>query len=443
MIASCLLSGCKKESKKGGEDSTSAILQFEKNMMEQYYYWASTMRVPSTTNGYDPESYFDAMLVEKDVWSWMCEGEEFAEMETGISTSYGLHLGQPIEYYDDYSIYVQYVSKDSPVGKAGIKRGYQLIKINNIDVNQLLKDDKFYYELEKFSNTFTFKDLTGTEKDYNLTQSQYKEKSVVATAVYNNENFPLLPNGKKVGYINYITFNDNLKEDIITTLSSFKEQNINELILDLRYNNGGDLDLCQEIASLLAPQSADGKTFIQITHNNKISSKDFKFNFQRKSSSLDLDRLIVITGKYTASASESIINGLSTHMDVITIGETTYGKPNGMYVFVYPQNANVLEEVKWAFLPICFYCMNSEGNADFEDGISPIYHRFDDLYHDFGTDEDLIKSALNYIATGNVGVLPEKRDKTSNIGLTTTNKVIKTRKDTFNYGLGYIKKKDL
>ena len=47
---------------------------------------------------------------------------------------------------------------------------------------------------------------------------------------------------------------------------------------------------------------------------------------------LDLDRVFVLTGPGTCSASEAIINGLrGIDVEVILIGETTCGKPHGFY----------------------------------------------------------------------------------------------------------------
>lgn len=405
------LAGCSKENKKSSE-TTSEIKKFERTMMEHYYYWADQMGSPNP-NSYDVQEYFNAMLVKKDRWSWMCDGDQYNSNQTGVSTSFGLHLKQPITYYQDYNVYIAYVDSDSPVGKEGIKRGYQLTKINGTPILTIVSENKLTDLLSNSTNTFTFKDLSGVEKDYQLTQASYKSKSVISTHIFNNSNCPILPPSKKVGYINYLTFNDNMKNEIIQALSQMKEEGIEDLILDLRYNGGGDLDLCTNIASLIAPESANSKTFIKVTHNSTQSSNDFVCSIERSSNSLDLNNLYVITSPSTASASESLINGLSPYMNIITVGEKTYGKPNGMYVILYPNNTTDISKVQYAFYPICFYCLNSQGKADFENGLTPTYSRGDDLYHDFGVEEDLIYSCLNHIATGSVPTLAKKEYATT------------------------------
>ena len=63
------------------------------------------------------------------------------------------------------------------------------------------------------------------------------------------------------------------------------------------------------------------------------------------------------------------LNGLKPLSNLKHVGDTTYGKPNGMYVFYYPgdnaayakYNAGNFSGLKYVFLPICFYNANGEG----------------------------------------------------------------------------------
>lgn len=394
----------KEGDEKMDKDST-AVKTFVEQVMKQYYYWADQMPSSVSMKDKSVHDYFTSWLVSKDRWSWMMNGESYNAMETGIATSYGFHIAQPIDYFKDYDVYIAYVDKNSPLAKAGVTRGWQLTKMNGTDVATLIKNDQFYNEIYKPSNSFTFKKTDGTLVDMNLNQASYQSNSVALTKIFTAADCDKLSKSAKVGYILYTSFNNNMKNEIVNTLTQMKSEGITDLILDLRYNGGGDLDMCAEIAGYLAPAAAEGKVFVTLAHNLANKKEDKSYNIKRTANSLNLGRLFILAGKGTASASESMINCLSPYMDVQNVGGQTYGKPNGMYVFLYPQKVKE-KDVDYAFLPICFYCVNSEGKADYDNGITPKNKRYDDLYHDFGGEEDLIKACLTYIATGSYPTLP-------------------------------------
>ena len=428
MCTSCILAFWDKDHDDKTDSDSTEVKTFVDQMMKQFYYWADQMPTSVVKKGRSVEEYFNAYLVKKDRWSWMMNGDSYNSMETGVSTSYGFHIAQPIEHFKDYDVYITYVDKNSPLAKNGITRGCQLTHINGTDVSTLIKNNQFYPEIEKMSNKFTFKKPGGEVVDLNLSQTSFKSNSVTFTKTFTSAQMPSLKSSDKVGYILYTTFNSNMKNEVTSALQQMKSEGITDLILDLRYNGGGDLDVCSDIASLLAPAAADGKVFITLSHNLANKKEDTDYKIKRTGNSLNLERLFVITGSGTASASESIINGLSPYMDVQTVGNTTYGKPNGMYVFLWPQKVSE-KNAEYAFLPICFYCMNSEGKADYDNGISPKQKRYDDLYHDFSEKEDLIKACLTYIGTGSYPVLPEA--STTKAGIPAVGKKV-------SYGEGFV-----
>ncbi|MBR5399648.1 MAG: hypothetical protein IK103_07635 [Bacteroidales bacterium] len=402
-MSSCIFDSDSKDDKMD-KDSTT-VKSYVDQLMKQYYYWADQMPSSSTMKGNSVQQYFQSRLVKKDRWSWMMNGLSYNSMETGISTSYGFHIAQPIEHFKDYDVYIQYVDKNSPLAKAGVTRGWQLAQIGGTNVETLIKNDQFYDEIGKTSNSFTFRKPDETSVVLNLSQTSYQSNSVTLSKVFTAADCDKLSKGAKVGYILYTTFNSNMKNEIVSALTQMKSQGITDFILDLRYNGGGDLDVCTDIAGYLAPASADGKDFVTLSHNLANKKEDKSYSIKRTANSLDLGRLYIITGARTASASESMINCLSPYMEVITVGGQTYGKPNGMYVFLYPPKAKE-KDIDYAFLPICFYCMNSLGKADYDNGITPNNKRYDDLYHDFSGEEDLIKACLMHIATGTYPDLP-------------------------------------
>lgn len=378
------------------------------SIMSDIYYWADQVRAVDSKPFTEVQPYFDALLVEKDRWSWMMTGEEFLDSEQGVSTSFGMQIKQPINYFDDYAIKVSMVYPKSPLADKGVTRGWTLTHLGGVAVNDLVKNNKFNEALSRPTVDFTFLDLKNKSVAFTASQREISTRSVLVEQVYTAAEFPGLPHS--VAYMNYTTFNANMLSDIDNAMARFKAAGVKDMILDLRYNGGGDSRASELLCNYLAPASADGKLVAKREHNKKYSSwnddPQTSTFIKRKAESLDLDRLFVIATDGSASASEVVINGLRPLMNVTLVGTKTYGKPNGMYVLTYPVDNYTTPE--FVFLPICFYSVNSQGVGNYEDGLTPDQLRADDLYHDFGQDEDLIKSCLTKIATGTFPALPPK-----------------------------------
>ncbi len=117
---------------------------------------------------------------------------------------------------------------------------------------------------------------------------------------------------------------------------------ITDLVLDIRYNGGGYLDIASELAYMIAGNARTaGKTFEKTVFNNKHTTTDpvtgdpltptpfhnTAVGFSAPSGTplpqLNLPRVFVLTGTGTCSASESIINSLEgVDVEVIQIGST-------------------------------------------------------------------------------------------------------------------------
>ncbi len=391
-------------------DPLAPLKKYTYDLMTDIYYWYKN--VP---NNIDPKpiktihAYFDTLLVKSDKWSWMMTGQEYLNSEAGIVESYGISLGQPVDFYNDYSVRVRYVHPNSPMAENGIKRGYQLSHLNGIPVNTLIANGTFNNVYNQKTNQFTFVNNSGENINFTASARQINTRSSLVTRIFTSEDYPGLP--YNVGYFHYLTFRATMLDDINMAMAQFKAAGVEELILDLRYNGGGDGRATTLLANYLAPESANKAILAKREHNDRYRSWDSEASTQtvieRMNGSLNLKRLFIITGRGTASASEVILNGLSPLMNVVHIGNTTYGKPNGMYVLPYPEGN--YDAPQYVFLPVCFFTVNSAGYGHYVDGIVPQHYRPDDLYNDFGVKEDLIKSALQYITTGSFPALPSRQ----------------------------------
>lgn len=408
-------------------------------IFDSYYWWND--KTPSSVDwNSDFYDYFDKHLVSEDRWSWMTSGEEFRESQQGVSSgSYGFALGQPIEGYDDYRIYVKYVLPDTPMAAQGVCRGWRMDVIGNYQVANLITSEAgvaiLNDELDKDSNHFEFWDGEQTHS-FDVSKAEISTRSYLVRKVYASGEYPDLDH--PVGYFNYYTFNDYLSSDIPETISMFRDAGVTDLILDLRYNGGGSTSALSTLVDLLAPAELDGEVFAVTEHNQTLKSWNDATCYDVNPESLALNRLYVITGSGTASASEVLINGLRDGLgaeDLILVGGTTYGKPNGMYAFAYPEgtSSDYYGEADYVYLPICFYTTNRSGQYIPDEGFTPDIPLPDDLYHDWGSGELLIKTCLDlitgaYIESAPAGMVVSKANRV------TRGHRLSSEEDSDNYG---------
>ena len=397
--------------------------------MDVFYYWRDevmTRNAALKPYDYSIEDFFKKMLYSKDRWSWMCSREDFIADETGIvSETWGVSIGQAIEGYGDYGLHIRYIYPGSPFESHGVTRGAVLTKMDGFSVeddDQGFSKEKANYFNENFyskkTQTFTFRLADGTETTFTATmKDSLKTHTNLITRIIQPSDYPGLT--RPVGYFHYLAFKANFLDDIAQSMTYFHDQGIRDLIVDLRYNGGGDSRASDTLMTYLAPSSAVGKPYVVRHHNSYLASLDKDFSDEANTipiganaKALNLDHLYFITGAGSASASEMVINGLKPYMGekLQMVGDTTYGKPNGMYVLMYPgksedhkrynQNPPDYSRLRWVFLPIAFFNENSKGESIPWDGFVPDYYCPDDLYHDFGVGEAAVKACLTHLSTG-------------------------------------------
>ena len=408
------------------EDPDDAKRYLRTQCMDVFYYWRDDVidrNAKIDPSPYDIYDYFDALLYKQDRWSWMCDKDYYVSEETGVlSGTWGVSLGQAVEYYNDYNLRVRFVYPGSPFERFGVTRGAVLTRING----QSVEDDETGFTNEKLKiyqeqyfqspQTFTFRLTDGRDTTFTASMSQsLSTRSSLVTRIFQPDEFEGLT--VPVGYFHYMAFKNNFLDDIARAMDSFRGAGVRNLIVDLRYNGGGDARASDTLMTYLAPRSAVGKPYVIRRHNSYLASLDDEFKDENNTyyigsnaAGLDLDRIYFIVGPGTASASEMVINGLKPYMGekMQMVGDTTYGKPNGMYVLMYPgtnadykdYNNNIFTKLQWVFMPIAFFNENARGESIPWTGFVPDRYCPDDLYHDFGVEENDIRSCLTHIVTG-------------------------------------------
>ena len=301
----------------------------------------------------------------------------------GVSVGYGMTL-KVISSRPPRKVIVAYTEPNTPAttNKANLKRGAEILAIDGVDVINTTNAEEVSIlnsglspKILGESHEFLIKDLGALEPRKIVLQAI----EVTSTPV---QNVGVIETNS--GSVGYMLFNDHIstsEQQLIEAINLFNQRQVSDLVLDLRYNGGGFLDIANELAYMIAGNYAAGQIFDQLQFNEKhpvfnpltgdrlapttfrSAAKGFSATANSPLPSLNLSRLFVLTGTDTCSASEAIINGLrGIDFEVIQVGNNTCGKPYGFYP---------MDNCGTTYFTIQFRSANAKGFGDYSDGFSP------------------------------------------------------------------------
>lgn len=353
------------------DKSTVNLNRYLNTLFQSAYLWAE--QVPQDVDPYtetDPYVFFEKMCYrQEDKWSRLIDDREANnDRMEGVETTFGYGLafgvltdgpdGNPKSYF----AVVQYVYPNAPAQQAGLQRGDVIVAMNGQAITQ-----------DNYTDLYYAADLMLALKDgrsIGLRAARTWLNPVLATRVVEQ-------GGTRVGYLCYKGFTGQSQPLIDQVMKMFKEAGVTEVVLDLRYNNGGYDHIARYLCSTLAPARLLGtrEVLTQYIWNPFFDSlygffyeDDIYLSFMRDVAyNLDLKRLYVLTGPNTASASELTIVCLQPYLDVTTIGRVTAGKYVGSITF----HSTYTDISHWAAQLIVFKYANANGFTDFKDGLTP------------------------------------------------------------------------
>ncbi|MDT7830281.1 S41 family peptidase [Pricia sp. S334] len=373
--------------------------------MNAYYFWqdeVDNLADDKFTGSSDPDyidflaseahpgAFFDdKLLSDQDRFSyWNEDYKVHTKASSGITKSNGLEFNL---YSDDgatvYGVVI-YIAPGSDASGQDIKRGDVFIGVNGQDLNvdnyiPLLFSEASTYVL----NMADFVDSVpvGNGKEIPLTkEDNFAENPILTSKVIER-------NGIKIGYLMYNQFVADYDDQLNEVFVTFKSENISELILDFRYNPGGRVSSAIQIASAVYGTKTD-EVFLKAKYNDKIQStlsdgqvedKFFDKTIGSKTplTTLELNRVFVLTTNSSASASELVINGLEPYVDVVQVGTKTRGKnefsltlvddiENG-YIYDPEREQFINPDNQWAIQPLLGRNANADGFFDYTEGLVP------------------------------------------------------------------------
>ena len=356
------------------------------NLFKTEYFWANQI-----TDGIDyasyntPQSLINDLKNTQDRWSFSMTKEKYGNITSQKSTGFGFACVDV-----SYGCHVTYVRIDSPADKMGLKRGDIVTKINEksaskVRIAEMGKEEKglvnFNVQRNNSNELCTCK----------ITPRDYTYKVAMAKVVNSDK-------GEKVGYFRLDSFlgGEEIIKQMDESFDFFKKEEVNKLIIDLRYNGGGAVSVASKLIDKL---SIDKKGLVQFTlaWNDDYEKNNETYRFQETNNALNLEKILFLTTNNSASASELVISAMKPHLgneNVIIIGKKTHGKPVGM---------GGRSDGDYYYFLINFVVKNAVNFYDYFNGF-PVTKGCDikdDTFHEMGDKEELmLKAALQYVDTG-------------------------------------------
>ena len=209
------------------------------------------------------------------------------------------------------SIQIIEVFDDSPASKAGLKEKDIIKKIDGQDFSDKTSSDMANYikESDKKEIKITIQ-RDSEEKEVKL-KRQKLEVPTVTTKIYEN-------NDKKIGYIDISIFSSVTDKQFKEKLKELEKKEIDGLIIDVRDNNGGYLNVVTNIASSLLKK---GDIIYKLEKSNKkVETKKDTTKEKRTYP------IAVLVNAGSASASEILASAIKESYKGFVVGTNTYGK---------------------------------------------------------------------------------------------------------------------
>lgn len=318
-----------------------------RSYMDDWYFWYALSPKPSPAGFTTVESYFDALIYRGGgqisgapagtLWpsdrysgfqSTASFNRFFGDGQTlgyGVAVA-GLEVTEPAPQ-PTQPLYVRYIEPLSPAAVAGVVRGDRVISVNGVAAATLISANNFSALTPNAVGdvlTLVLRNAQGTDRSVSLSATVYGLTPVQNTQILQTFN------GRSIGYVTVKDMISQSAAPLSSAFASFKANNVQELVLDLRYNGGGLVSVGRDVASYAAGSRGNGQLFARVLYNDKRSGNNQDFIFNNPAAWAGFAKVYVLMGPRTCSASEQVINGLrGVGVEVVAVGDTSCGKPVG------------------------------------------------------------------------------------------------------------------
>lgn len=401
-LAAAVLAGCGGGGDGGGgSEPASCSVTDQKIWLREYmrdwYFWYGLSPSPDPGGYSSVDGYFEALLspggsgFPADKWSYTTSSASHEQFfGEGKNMGYGLFVnGLEVQGHPDRPLRLRYIEPQSPAGQAGMQRGEQIVSVNGRPASELIANNDYGVLTARNAGeqlTLRLRDRLGNERTLLLTAGVYSLTPVSNASIIDTGT------GRRTGYLVLKDFVSQAEPALESAFGSFRAAGIHDLVIDLRYNGGGLVSTAQVLASYVAGNQRAGQAFAMLLHNDKHANQNSRYDFVTRTSALGVNRVYVLAGPRTCSASELVVNGLRPFVDVVVVGGTSCGKPVGF---------RPISRCGTTYNAVNFETVNARNEGRYFDGFQPTCAVADDLDHAMGSpDEALLATARYHAAWG-------------------------------------------
>src|SRR4051795_13403695 len=223
--------------------------------------------------------------------------------------------------------------EDTPAAKAGILSGDQILRINGNSTEKMDLQDAVQFLRGTTGQKVTLTILrpsTKEIKDFALERTEIKVQSVKGTKLLDAD----LGGTFKIGYVRIIQFNEPTAEELAKALDELQKQGMQALVLDLRNNPGGLLNVAVDVCAQFLPPGTK-----VVSTQGRVASQQHDYSTSITSKERPNFPLAVLINEGSASGSEIVAGAMKDLKRAVLVGETTFGKGSVQNVVQLPDGS--------------------------------------------------------------------------------------------------------
>ncbi|MBI3601548.1 MAG: S41 family peptidase [Candidatus Omnitrophica bacterium] len=283
------------------------------------------------------------MLASLDPHSQFLNPDDYKNLKTETQGKFG-GLGIEITIKDSLLTIITPI-EDTPAWKAGLKAGDRIVKIEKELTRDMTLDDavkRLRGDPGTVIHITVLRENEGIIKDYTITRELIHVQDVKEPHLMEDH----------IGYIRLTEFRENSYHEFHKAVKKLKEQGADSLIVDLRNNPGGLLNVAIKITEDFLPE---GKTIVSTKGRHPVSDTVMKSN-NGDGGFLDWPMAVLIN-EGSASASEILAGALKDNKRAVTVGTKSFGKGSVQSVIPLPDGSGLRLTTAKYFTPsgVCIH----------------------------------------------------------------------------------------